>query len=101
MPYLLEPVAHVTIHAPGGTVSRITSAATSRRGQMLGIVPLEGWSHWDVIELLVPEAELAGLGNDLRSLSQGMAHHQARFDHLAEVNGKAADAIIHRMPEPA
>jgi elongation factor G len=101
VPYLLEPVAHVTIDAPGGAVSRITSAATSRRGQMLGIAPLEGWSRWDVIELLVPEAELACLGADLRSLSQGMARHEARFHHLAEVNGKTAEAIIQRVPEPA
>ncbi len=101
VPYLLEPIAYVTIRTPGSAVSRITSAATSRRGQMLGIAPLEGWSRWDVIELLLPEVELAGLDTDLRSLSQGMARHEARFDHFAEVNGKVADAIMHRMPEPA
>jgi elongation factor G len=100
-PYLLEPIAHVTIHAPGNAASRITSAATSRRGQMLGMTPLEGWSRWDRIEMLVPEAELAGLGTDLRSLSQGMAHHEARFDHLAEVNGKLASGIVQRTPELA
>lgn len=100
-PYLLEPIAHVTIHAPGAAASRITSAATSRRGQMLGMTPLDGWSRWEVIELLVPEAELAGLGTDLRSLSQGMAHHEARFDHLAEVNEKVASGIMRRTAEPA
>lgn len=100
-PYLLEPVSHVTIRAPGSAVSRITSAATSRRGQMLGIAPLEGWSRWDVIELLLPEAELSGLEPELRSLSQGMAHYEARFDHLAELNEKLASTIIQRAPEPA
>jgi elongation factor G len=100
-PYLLEPIAHVTIDAPGSAVSRITSAATSRRGQMLGIVPLEGWSRWDRIELLLPEAELHGLEAELRSLSQGMAHFEAHFDHLAELSGKLASGIIQRTPEPA
>ena len=101
-PYLLEPIAHVTVHAPGSAVSRITSAATSRRGQMLGMRPLEGWSRWDEIELLLPEAELHGLETELRSLSQGMAHYEAEFDHLAEVNGKLASGIVQqRVAEPA
>jgi elongation factor G len=92
-PYLLEPVAHVTIHAPGTATSRITSALTSRRGQMLGIAPREGWSRWDTIRALLPEAELLGLEAELRSLSQGMAHYEAHFDHLAEVNAKVAGTI--------
>lgn len=100
-PFLLEPVAHVTVRAPNSAVSRITSAATSRRGQMLGMEPLPGWSRWDVVELLVPEAELTGLGADLRSLSQGMASHEARFDHLAEVTAKVAGGIVHRVAEVA
>jgi len=100
-PYLLEPVAHVTVRAPGSAVSRITSAATGRRGQVLGITPLEGWSRWDVIELLLPEVELSGLEPELRSLSQGMARHEARFDHLAELSGKLASAVIQRSLEPA
>jgi len=93
-PYLLEPIAQVTVDAPGSAVSRITSAATSRRGQMLGIEPIEGWSRWDRIELTLPEAELHGLETELRSLSQGMAHYRARFDHLAEVNTKLASGIV-------
>ena len=93
-PYLLEPIAQVTVDAPGSAVSRITSAATSRRGQMLGIEPIEGWSRWDRIALTLPEAELHGLETELRSLSQGMAHYEARFDHLAEVNTKLASGIV-------
>jgi len=93
-PYLLEPIAQVTVEAPGIAVSRITSAATSRRGQMLGIEPIEGWSRWDRITLTLPEAELHGLEAELRSLSQGMAHYEARFDHLAEVNTKLASGIV-------
>jgi elongation factor G len=101
-PYLLEPIAQVTVEAPGSAVSRITSATTSRRGQMLGINPLEGWSRWDKIELMLPEAELHGLETELRSLSQGMAHYEARFDHLAEVNTKLASGIVkERVAEPA
>jgi elongation factor G len=52
---------------------------------MLGVTPLEGWSRWDSIEALLPEAELHGLDAELRALSQGLARYEARFDHLAEV----------------
>ncbi|MEO6092513.1 MAG: elongation factor G [Novosphingobium sp.] len=99
--YLLEPLALVTVQAPGSAVSRITSAATSRRGQMLGITPLDGWSRWDEIELLMPEAELTGLRTDIQSLSQGMGHYRARLDRLAEVSEKLASGIVHRTPEHA
>ncbi|HEX7875610.1 MAG TPA: elongation factor G [Sphingobium sp.] len=99
-PYLLEPFAHVAITAPGSATSRITSSLASKRGQLLGIAPREGWSRWDIIEMLLPRAELHGLEADLRSMSQGMAHFEARFDHFAEVNPKLAASIIHKRLEP-
>src|SRR5690606_5458255 len=88
-PYLLEPIAHVTIQCPGTATSRITSALPSRRSRILGMTPRAGWSRWDTIEAQVPEAEIFGFQTDIRSLSQGMATFEARFDHLAEVTGKA------------
>lgn len=100
-PYLLEPIAHVTIMTPGTATSRITSGVASRRGQMLRMTALEGWSHWDVIEMLLPEAGLQGLEAEIRSMSQGMAHYEARFDHLAEVTPKLANSIVQRAKEPA
>ena len=100
-PYLLEPVAHVTIQSPGTATSRITSAVASRRGQLLGFAPTPGWSRWDTIELMLPEAELQGLEAELRSLSQGMARYEARFDHLAEVTPKLAAEIREKIREAA
>jgi elongation factor G len=100
-PYMLEPICHVAIHAPNGATSRITSAVASRRGQMLGMAPREGWARWDRIEVLLPEAELHGLDGELRSLSQGLASYEARFDHLAELSGKLAHEIAQRAKEAA
>ena len=100
-PYLLEPIAHVTIQCPGTATSRITSALPSRRARVLGMAPREGWSRWDTVEAQVPEAEMAGFQTDVRSLSQGMATFEARFDHLAEVTGKTAETIVQQAPEPA
>jgi elongation factor G len=100
-PYLLEPIAHVTIQAPGTATSRVTSAISSARGRVLDLGPREGWSRWDTVEAQVPEAELRALATDLRSISQGMATFEARFDHLAEVSGRLAEQIIQRTSEPA
>lgn len=100
-PYLLEPVARLTIQAPGSATSRVTSALASARGRVVDLGPREGWSRWDTIEALVPEAELGTFQTELRSMSQGMATFEARFDHLAEVNGKVAEAIVKRVSEPA
>lgn len=100
-PYLLEPFVLVEIHLPGSATSRVTSFLASRRGQMLGIAPRDGWSRWDVIKTLLPGAELHGLDSELRSLSQGMAQFATRFDHFEEVNGKLASAIIQNRMEPA
>lgn len=100
-PYLLEPFTLVEIHVPGSATSRVTSFLASRRGQMLGIAPREGWSRWDLIRTLLPGAELHGLDSELRSLSQGMAQFETKFDHFEEVNGKLATAIIQNRMEPA
>jgi elongation factor G len=100
-PHLLEPVMKVTVTAPTSATSRVTSAIASRRGQMLGMGPREGWSSWERIEALIPEAEMLGFDAELRSLSQGLASYEAEFDHLAELNGTLADKVVHRELEPA
>jgi elongation factor G len=100
-PHLLEPVHKVRVTTPGYATSRVTSAVASRRGQMLGMDSRPGWSRWDLVEALVPEAELQGLDAELRSLSQGLATYEAEFDHLAELNGKLAEEVVHQVLEPA
>jgi elongation factor G len=101
-PHLLEPMHKVMVVCPTNATSRITSAVASRRGQMLGLAPRDGWTGWDRIEALLPEAELSGLEAELRSQSQGLASYEAEFDHLAELNGPLADKVIQRtVPEPA
>jgi elongation factor G len=99
-PHLLEPVHKVRVVTPGYATSRVTSAIASRRGQMLGMDSRDGWSRWEVVEALVPEAELQGLEAELRSISQGLATYEAVFDHLAELNGTLADKVVREL-EPA
>ena len=101
-PHLLEPMHKLTVVCPSNATSRITSAVAGRRGQMLGMGPRDGWTGWDRIDALIPEAELSGLEAELRSQSQGLATYEAQFDHLAELNGPLADKVIQQsVPEPA
>jgi elongation factor G len=101
-PHLLEPMHKIGVVCPSSATSRITSAIAGRRGQMLGMAPRDGWTGWDRIDALIPEADLAGLEAELRSQSQGLATYEAEFDHLAELNGPLADKVIQqRVPEPA
>jgi len=102
VPHLLEPVHKLLLVTPASSTSRVSSAVASRRGQMLGMGPREGWTGWDRIEALIPEAELDGLEAELRSLSQGLASYEAEFDHLAELNGHLADKVVQQsVAEPA
>lgn len=100
-PHLLEPMHRLTILCPSNASSRISSAIAGRRGQMLGMAPRDGWTGWDRIDALIPEAELGGLEAEFRSQSQGLATYQAEQDHLAELNGTLADKVVQKTPEPA
>jgi elongation factor G len=102
VPHLLEPVQKLVLVTPASSTSRVSSAVASRRGQMLGMGPREGWTGWDRIEALIPEAELGGLEAELRSMSQGLASYEAEFDHLAELSGHLADKVVQQHEaEPA
>ena len=101
-PHLLEPVQKLALVTPSSAASRVSSAVASRRGQMLGMGPRDGWTGWDRIEALIPEAELSGLEAELRSMSQGLASYEAEFDHLAELSGHLADKVVQQHEaEPA
>ncbi|MBN9431185.1 MAG: elongation factor G [Bosea sp.] len=89
-PVLLEPVLHVSIRVPSEAAPRVNMMVTQRRGQLLGFDARGGWPGWDVIEAEIPEAEMAGLIVELRSITAGAGSYVARFDHLAECHGRVA-----------
>jgi elongation factor G len=100
-PHLLEPVHKISVVSPSNSSSRVSSTVASRRGQMLGLGPRDGWPGWDRVDALIPEAELNGLEAEFRSLSQGLATYEADYDHLAELNGTLADKVVQKVSEPA
>ena len=101
-PVLLEPILAVKIFVPSEAMSRATGIVTSRRGQILGFDSRPGWEGWEVLDAQAPEAEMRGLIVDLRSATSGVGFYTAAFDHLAELVGKPADAVVaHHRAETA
>jgi elongation factor G len=100
-PVLLEPVLAVEIAVPTDAMARATQLVTQRRGQILGFGPREGWAGWDVVSAEVPEGEMGGLIVELRSATAGVGSFTRRFDHLAELSGKAAEAVVQQRRRQA
>ena len=93
-PVLLEPVLAVDVMVPSEALSRASGIVSARRGQILGYEAREGWEGWDVLKALIPEADMGDLIIELRSVSAGVGSYSARFDHLAEVVGRSAEAAV-------
>ena len=88
-----EPIEKLTIYAPSATTSKINSAVSSRRGQILGFDAREGWSGWDAIEVYLPHHERQDFILELRSLTQGLGSFETAFDHMVELTGRKAEEV--------
>ncbi|MBZ0230366.1 MAG: elongation factor G, partial [Bauldia sp.] len=95
-PVLLEPILKVEIAVPSDATARTNGIVSQRRGQLLGYDARPGWNGWDVVEAMIPQAEIRDLIVDLRSATAGVGTFKARFDHLAELTGRLADQAIER-----
>lgn len=93
-PVLLEPIYAVEILTPADFTSRIHGLISSRRGQILQFSSRPDWPGWEVVEALMPQAEILDLVIELRSLTQGLGSYKAHFDHLQELTGKLAERVI-------
>ncbi|GEO80383.1 elongation factor G [Pararhodospirillum oryzae] len=93
-PVLLEPILSVEISVPTEATSRAQRALTTRRGQILGFMPKEGWTGWDVVQGYLPQAEMHDLIVELRSATMGVGTFSWTFDHLQELVGRQADDVV-------
>ena len=100
-PVLLEPILKVTVAAPSDATSRIQRLITGRRGQLLGYDARTDWSGWDEVSALMPEAEVADMIVEIRSVTQGVGTYRTEFDHLQELVGRAADRIVEEAKKRA
>jgi len=93
-PVLLEPILKVRIFTPSDATAKVTAIVPQRRGQILGFDGRPDWPGWDVVEALMPQAEIGDLIVELRSATAGVASYAAEFDHMAELTGRLADEAM-------
>ena len=100
-PVLLEPILKVTVAAPSESTPRIQRLISGRRGQLLGYDARAGWDGWDEVSALMPEAEIADMIVEIRSVTQGVGTFRTEFDHLQELVGRTADRIVEETKKRA
>jgi elongation factor G len=93
-PKLLEPIMKVEVVTPEDYTGTITGDLASRRGQVLS---MEMRGNAQVINAMVPLANMFGYIGTLRSSSQGRAQFTMQFDHYAEVPQSVADEVREKL----
>ena len=91
---LLEPVMKVEVVSPEEYTGSIIGDLTSRRGQVQG---QDVRGNANVIDAMVPLANMFGYINTLRSMSQGRAQYTMQFDHYEQVPQALAQEIQSKM----
>jgi elongation factor G len=89
-PILLEPIMKVEVVTPEEYTGAVIGDLNSRRGQIQG-QDMRG--NANVVNAMVPLANMFGYVNNLRSMSQGRATFTMQFDHYADVPRAIADEI--------
>ncbi|MEM8798280.1 MAG: elongation factor G [Pseudomonadota bacterium] len=91
---LLEPIMKVEVVSPEEYTGSIIGDLTGRRGQVQG---QDVRGNANVIDAMVPLANMFGYINTLRSMSQGRAQYTMQFDHYEQVPTALAQEIQSKM----
>ena len=89
-PKLLEPIMKVEVVTPEEYMGDVIGDLNSRRGMVQG---MEARGNANVVNAMVPLANMFGYVNNLRSLSSGRAQYTMVFDHYQEVPNAVAEEI--------
>jgi elongation factor G len=87
---LLEPIMKVEVVTPEDYTGSVIGDLNSRRGQIQG-QDMRG--NANVINAMVPLANMFGYVNQLRSFSQGRANYTMQFDHYEQVPSNVAAEV--------
>ncbi len=90
-PVLLEPIMKVEVVSPEDYLGSVIGDLNSRRGQIAGTTAR---GNAQVVNAMVPLANMFGYVNNLRSMSQGRAAYTMSFDHYSEVPRNVADEVV-------
>ncbi len=89
-PVLLEPMMKVEVVTPEEYMGDVIGDLNSRRGQ---VQEMSTRGNANVVDAMVPLANMFGYVNNLRSLSQGRANYTMQFDHYEQVPSNVADEV--------
>ena len=87
---LLEPVMKVEVVTPEEFMGDVIGDLNSRRGQIQGT---DSRGNAQVVEAMVPLANMFGYVNQLRSFTQGRAQYTMQFSHYEEVPSNVAEEV--------
>jgi len=93
-PKLLEPIMRVEVVTPRDYMGDVIGDLNSRRGRITG---QDQRGNAEVINAMVPLANMFGYVNTLRSMSQGRAQYTMHFDHYEQVPQAVADEVRAKM----
>jgi elongation factor G len=91
---LLEPIMKVEGVTPEDYTGSVIGDLNSRRGQIQG-QDMRG--NANVINAMVPLANMFGYVNTLRSMSQGRATFTMQFDHYAETPAAVSAEVLKKF----
>lgn len=90
-PAILEPMMKVTVTVPEEYLGDIMGHVTSRRGRVEG---MEAHGNSQIVNAMVPLAEMFGYATTLRSATQGRGTFMMVFDHYEDVPKSIQEEII-------
>ncbi len=91
-PVLLEPVMCTEIVVPEDNIGEITGDLSSRRAAIGNVEARQVKTQ--VIQAMVPLAEMFGYATDLRSMTHGRGVFTMEFDHYADVADTVTQSIM-------
>jgi elongation factor G len=91
---LLEPIMKVEVVSPEEYLGDVIGDMNSRRGQIQGT---DTRGNAQVVEAMVPLANMFGYVNQLRSFTQGRANYSMFFNHYDEVPSNVAAEIKEKL----
>ncbi|KUO49442.1 MAG: elongation factor G [Sphingomonadales bacterium BRH_c42] len=91
---LLEPIMKVEVVTPEDYLGDVIGDLNSRRGQIQGT---DSRGNAQVVEALVPLANMFGYVNELRSFTQGRAQYTMQFSHYDEVPANVAQEVKEKL----
>ena len=90
-PSILEPMMKVTITVPEDYLGDVMGHVTARRGRVEG---MEAHGNSQIVNAMVPLAEMFGYATTLRSATQGRGTFMMVFDHYEDVPKSVQEEII-------